>query len=119
MAAMVKKNLRTPDETRPFPKGKIEVVNVGNLVFGKATFEPGWRWSECMKQIAGTKSCQVMHNGYVLTGRMRIKMDEGEETEVGPGDVFVCPPGHDAWTVGNEPCVLYDFSGASTYAKKA
>ena len=115
----LKKNLGTPDETRPFPKGKIEVVKVGDLTFGKATFEPGWKWSECVKPIAGTKSCQVSHNSYVVSGRMRIRMDDGTETEVGPGDVFVCSPGHDAWIVGKEACVAYDFSGAAIYAKKA
>ena len=115
----LKKNLGTPDETRPFPKGKIEVVKVGDLTFGKATFEPGWKWSECVKPIAGTTSCQVSHNCYVVSGRMRIRMDDGTETEVGPGDVFVCSPGHDAWIVGKEACVAYDFSGAAIYAKKA
>ena len=119
MAKTIKKSLNKPDETRKFPKGKIEVVKVGDLVFGKATFEPGWKWSECVKPIAGTKSCMVNHNGYVVSGRMHIRMDDGSEIEVGPGDVFVCPPGHDAWIVGNEPCVAYDFTGAETYAKKA
>jgi hypothetical protein len=119
MAQTVKKNLGKPDETRSFPKGKMEVVKVGDLVFGKATFEPGWRWSEHVKPIAGTGSCMVSHNGCVVSGRMGIKMDDGSQTELGPGDVFVCPPGHDAWIVGSEPCVLYDFSGASSYAKKA
>ena len=118
MAETIKKNLNQPDETRPFPKGKIDVVNVGDLVFGKATFEPGWKWSECVKPIVGTKSCMVNHNGYVVSGRMHIKMDDGGDIDIGPGDVFVCPPGHDAWTVGNEPCVAYDFTGAAMYAKK-
>ncbi len=115
----VKKNLSKPDETRPFAKGKIEVVKVGDLTFGKATFEPGWKWSEHVKPIVGTKSCMVNHNGYIVSGRMRIKMDDGKETDIGPGDVFVCPPGHDAWILGNEQCVAYDFSGAAIYAKKA
>jgi uncharacterized cupin superfamily protein len=118
MSNTVKKNLQKPDEIREFPKGKMEVVKVGDLVFGKATFEPGWKWSECVKPIAKTDSCQVNHNGLVLSGRMHIRMDDGSETEIGPGDVFVCPPGHDAWIVGNEPCVAYDFSGAAIYAKK-
>ena len=118
MPIMEKKNLSTPDETRNFPKGKLELVRVGPLTFGKATFEPGWKWSECVKPIAKTDSCQVHHNGYVVSGRMHIKMTDGREAEVGPGDVFVCEPGHDAWIVGNEPCVAYDFTGAETYAKK-
>ncbi len=118
MAKTERKNVGKPDETRPFPKGKMEVVKVGDLVFGKATFEPGWKWSECVKPIAKTASCMVHHNGYVVSGRMHIRMDDGSATEVGPGDVFVCPPGHDAWIVGDAPCVVHDFSGAATYAKK-
>jgi hypothetical protein len=116
--ATLKKNIGKPDETRPFPKGKIEVVKVGDLTFGKATFEPGWKWSECVKPIAGTASCMTHHNGFVVSGRMGIRMDDKTEIEVGPGDVFVCPPGHDAWIVGKEPCVVYDFAGAATYAKQ-
>ncbi len=117
--ATIKKNLAKPDETRPFPKGKMDLVKVGDLTFGKATFEPGWKWSDCVKPIVGTKTCQVHHNGFVVSGRMHIRMDDGSETEVGPGDVFVAPPGHDAWVVGHEPCVAYDFSGAAVYAKHA
>jgi mannose-6-phosphate isomerase-like protein (cupin superfamily) len=114
------KNTHKPDERRDFPQGHIEVLELTGLGFGIATFEPGWRWSESVKQIAGTDSCQVHHNAYVVSGRMRIRMDDGAEGEVGPGDVFVCPPGHDAWTVGDEPCTMYDFAGgASAYAKAA
>jgi len=117
MTNIMSKNIGQPDETRAFPRGKMDVVKVGDLVFGKATFEPGWRWSECVKPIAGTASCMVSHNGYVVSGRMRVRMDDGTEIEVGAGDVMVCPPGHDAWIVGAEPCVMFDFSGAVTYAK--
>ena len=119
MNTMEKKSLNKPDETRTFEKGKLEVVKLERGVIGRATFEPGWKWSECVKPIAGTNSCQVSHNSYVVSGRMRIRMDDGTETEVGPGDVFVCSPGHDAWIVGKEACVAYDFSGAAIYAKKA
>jgi hypothetical protein len=83
----------------------------------RATFEPGWRWSECVKPIAGTPSCQVAHLGYMVQGRMRIKMDDGSEEEIGPGEVAMIPPGHDAWIVGNERCVIIDFQGGSVYAK--
>jgi hypothetical protein len=113
------KNLAVPDETRTFSKGKLEVVTLAGLVFGKATFEPGLRWSASVKPIAGTDSCQVHHNGYVVSGRLHIAMDDGSEAEVGLGDVFVCPPGHDAWTVGNQACVLFDFSSQiADYAKR-
>jgi uncharacterized cupin superfamily protein len=119
MSNTVKKNLGQPDEVRPFPNGKLELVTVGDVTFARATFNAGWRWSENVKPIAGTPSCQVHHNGYVVSGRMHIRMDSGEEVQIGPGDVFVCPPGHDAWTLGDEPCVAYDFSaGIGTYAKK-
>jgi uncharacterized cupin superfamily protein len=112
------KSIDKPDETRPFDKGKIELVTLGDVVFGRATFEPGWKWSECVKPIAGTDSCQVNHNGYVESGSMHIVMDSGEEFDIGPGDVFVCPPGHDAWTTSSEACIAYDFSpGAAGYAK--
>jgi hypothetical protein len=116
----IKKNISTPDETRVFPKGRMEVMKLGELTFGRGVFEAGWKWSECVKPIAGTSSCMVHHNGYVVSGRMHIKMDDGTETDVGPGDVFVCPPGHDAWIIGSEACVLFDFAGgAASYAKKA
>ena len=113
MATLEVKSLDAPDETRPFTaKGKAEVVNVSGVAVGRGVFEPGWRWSQHVKPIAQTASCQAAHLAYVVSGRMRIKMDDGTEKEVGPDDVFVAQPGHDAWTVGNEPCVLVDF-GAS------
>ena len=112
------KSFAVPDETRPFKdKGRMEVVRFGDTIVGKGTFEPGWRWSEHVKPIAGTDSCLVQHVGYVLSGRMKVVMDDGAEAEVGPGDAFVMPPGHDAWTVGTEPCVLLDFGGISGYAQ--
>lgn len=107
------KNFDRPDETRPFSgKGKLDVVKVGGLSVGKGVFEPGWRWSVNVKPLAKTDSCQAAHAGYVLSGRMRIKMNDGTEGEVGPGDVVFAAPGHDAWTVGDVPCVMVDF-GAS------
>jgi mannose-6-phosphate isomerase-like protein (cupin superfamily) len=112
------KTIDKPDERRDFPRGHLEVMNLTGLTFGVATFEPGWRWSDSVAPIAGTESCQIHHNCYVAQGRMHLRMDDGSEAEVGPGDVFVCPPGHDAWTVGDEPCVVYDFAGgAAEYAK--
>src|SRR5689334_1952738 len=103
------KTLDKPDERRDFPRGHLEAVHMSGLDFAVGTFEPGWRWSESVGPIAGTASCQVHHNGYCVSGRMQVRMDDGGEREVGPGDVFVIPPGHDAWTVGDEPCVVYDF----------
>lgn len=113
------KNRSKADERRDFPNGHLDVVNLPGLSFATATFEPGWRWSESVKDIAGTDSCQVHHDGLVVSGRLHVRMDDGEEVEVGPGDVFVCSPGHDAWVVGNEACVIYDFASqmGETYAK--
>lgn len=105
------KNLSSPDETRSFENGKMEVVSLGNVTVGRAVFEPGWRWSENVKPIAGTESCQVPYAGYCISGRMKVIMDDGSELEIGPEDAAVIPPGHDAWIVGNEPCVWVEFSG--------
>ena len=91
------------DEVREFPKGKLEIAKLGDAVIGRATFQPGWKWSESVKPIAGTDSCQAAHMGYFISGRMKVVMDDGEEMEYGPGDFAVMDPGHDAWTVGNEP----------------
>ena len=117
MAKAEKKSLITPEETRTFPNGKLEVVNFEGWTIGKATFEPGWKWSTSVKPIAKTESCQAAHEIYVISGRMHVVMDDGTNIEVGPGDAVNIPPGHDAWTVGNEPCVSLDFSAARTYAK--
>jgi len=117
MRKTVRKSFQSPEETRPVDKGKLEVVKLGDVTAMRATFEPGWRWSECVKPIAGTESCQVAHMGYMIQGRMKVKMDDGSEEEIGPGDVAMIPPGHDAWIVGNEPAVLIDFQGGSSYAK--
>ena len=119
MAAVEVKSFDSPDEVRPFEgNGKADVVSVGGRHIGRGTFEPGWRWSDNVKPIAGTDTCQVSHLGYVLSGRMAVRMDDGSEGEIGPGDVVAIPPGHDAWVVGNEPCVLVDFGEFGEYAKR-
>lgn len=112
----MKKNLGMPDEVRTFPKGKIELVTLQDITVGRATFEPGWQWSTCVKPIAGTDSCQAGHMSYVLSGKMRVVMDDGTEVDYGPGDAMLVAPGHDAWTLGNEPCIVIDFSGMKNYA---
>lgn len=119
MAGAEKKDFGQADETRQFQgdKGRVELVNIGGGVVGKATFEPGWKWSEHVKPIAGTDSCQAAHLAYVVSGRQVVKMDDGTETEVGPGDLVHIPAGHDGWVVGDEPCVLIDFAGMANYAK--
>jgi quercetin dioxygenase-like cupin family protein len=113
------KRFENPDEVREFQDGKgaVRLVNIGPGAVGRGTFEPGWRWSEHVKPLAGTDSCQVEHIGYVLAGRMKVVMDDGSELEVGPGDAFHMPPGHDAWIVGDERCELLDFGGLKGYAQ--
>lgn len=107
-----------PDETRPFrDKGEAAAVTLAGHTVLKATFEPGWRWSEHVKPIAGTDSCQVAHFGYVLSGSMRVFMDDGSEAEVGPGDVVAIPPGHDAEVPGPDAFVMVDFGEIGSYAK--
>jgi quercetin dioxygenase-like cupin family protein len=120
MAGLVRKSLDTPEETRPFEdgKGKMDLVNLDSGAVGRGTFEPGWQWSKHVKPIAKTESCQASHMGFVVSGRMNIVMDDGEQAEFGPGDFMSCPPGHDAWTVGDEACVVVDWQGVSDYAKK-
>ena len=116
---LISKSLNQPDETRPIPngKGKVEVVNLGGATVMRATFEPGWKWSEHVKPIAQTESCQVAHTGYIVSGRLHVRMDDGTEVEMGPGEASITPAGHDAWVVGDEPVVFLDFAGAATYAK--
>jgi len=80
----------------------MDVVELGNVTVGRATFEPGWRWSEHVKPVAGTDSCLVPHVGYIISGRLGIAMDDGTEQEFGPDEAFVIPPGHDGWVVGDE-----------------
>ena len=111
------KNVGSPDETRRFEHGKMELVNIGGGAVGKATFEPGWKWSNDVKPIAGTDLCQAPHFMYQVSGRMKVVMSDGKEFESGPGDVSIIPPGHDAWVVGNEAVVVIDWGGAKNYAK--
>ena len=117
MAGAERKDLRSPDETRTFEKGKAEIVNIGGGVVGKLTLEPGWRWSQHVKPIAGTEWCEAPHFQYHASGRLHVVMADGSEFEAGPGEVTALPAGHDAWVVGDEAVVLIDWAGASNYAK--
>lgn len=107
-----------PSAVRTIPRGRIEVVELDDTVVGKMTYEPGWRWSVDVQPIAATDSCQYHHLGVTLAGRLRAQMVDGTELEVGPGDVFEIPPGHDAWVVGDEPWVSIDFEAMRTYGKQ-
>jgi quercetin dioxygenase-like cupin family protein len=119
MGTIEVKSLDSPDETRPFAdKGQAEVSNIGGGTVLRGTFEPGWRWSEHVKPLAGTESCQSPHFLYALSGRMAVAMDDGTEVEIGPGDVARIEPGHDAWVVGDEPFIAVDFGPSPAYAKQ-
>jgi hypothetical protein len=113
-----KKSIDTPDEVREFDKGRIEMITLDDLVFGRTVFQPGWKWSESVKPIARTASCEFPHRMFVASGSLHIRMDDGTELDVTAGDVVVIDPGHDAWVTGNEPCIMYDFGGDDAdYAK--
>lgn len=116
MSDLIAKSLDSPDEVRQFPHGHVAIVTLGPTTLGRGVFEPGWRWTEHMAAAAGTRSCAANHTCYVLSGRMRVVMDDGEEGVAGPGDAVLIPPGHDAWVEGDEPCVLLDWTGMSRYA---
>jgi hypothetical protein len=107
----------SPAEVREFANGKMEVVSIGGSEVGRLVLEPGWRWSNDVKPIAGTDSCHAPHFQYHVSGRLAIRMDDGTELVAGPGDVTSLPSGHDAWVVGDEPAVVVDWYGASNYAK--
>jgi quercetin dioxygenase-like cupin family protein len=109
-------NLDSPDETRTFEKGRFELYKVGPSSLGRATYEPGWKWSEHIGSATGETSCQVEHVGFVVSGRAAVKMDDGEERVMEPGDFFYVPPGHDSWVVGDEPYVSLHIMGSEDYA---
>jgi quercetin dioxygenase-like cupin family protein len=106
-----------PVETRTFEKGRFELYRVGPATIGRATYEPGWKWSEHVGEPAGASSCVVEHVGLVISGRAAVKMDGGEERVMEPGDLFYVPPGHDSWVVGNEPYISLHVMGSENYAR--
>ncbi|MDB5797714.1 MAG: cupin [Paucimonas sp.] len=116
---LVRKTAGTPDEERPFAQGmgSLKVFKLGDATIGRGEFKPGWRWSSHVKPIVGTDSCQASHTGTVLSGSMCVRMDSGEEATYREGDFFYMHPGHDAWVVGDQPCVMLDFTGAADYAR--
>jgi quercetin dioxygenase-like cupin family protein len=117
MLEVVLKRFEEPDETRVFEKGKLEVVRIGGMTVGRATYEPGWKWSEHVSPIAGTPLCEVEHVGLVLSGRAMAAMQDGTEVELSAGSLFYIPPiPHDSWVIGDEPYVSLHFMGADQYA---
>jgi quercetin dioxygenase-like cupin family protein len=109
-------DLGEPSEVREFGKGRFEVYRVGPLALGRATYEPGWKWSEHVGPASGERSCQVEHVGLVLSGQAAVLMDEGREIVMKRGQFFYVPPGHDSWVVGNEPYVSLHIMGSESYA---
>jgi hypothetical protein len=118
MGTVAVKSLDKPDESRTFSNGVAEMVTVGSTMLGRATLQPGWRWSNDVKPIAGTERCMILHKGYCISGAMVILAEDGTETHIGIGDGFVIEPGHDAWVIGDGPYIGIDFSEQmAEYAK--
>lgn len=116
--ATVTKSLDDADEVRSPTKTRVELVTLEGTTFARVTFQPGWRWSECVKPVAGTDSCQARHVGYAISGRLHVVADDGTEIDIAPGEASIIEPGHDAWVEGNEPYVGVEMSQAPiTYAQ--
>jgi quercetin dioxygenase-like cupin family protein len=119
MTDAILKQFETPDETRIFPKGKFEIIHIGGMTIGRATYDPGWRWSEHVGRTTGARSCQVEHVGIVISGGATAAMDDGTVHEMKAGDIFYIPPGHDSWVIGDEPYVSIHLMGANHYASRS
>jgi hypothetical protein len=113
MASVTKKSFDTPDETRTPDKTEVRVVDLGGLKAARITFQPGWKWSESIKPVVQTESCQLHHEGTLIQGRMHVVHDDGSELEIGPGDAYVIQPGHDAWVVGDEVTIGFEFDSSA------
>jgi hypothetical protein len=120
MASIETKNMDRPDELRTPEKTSVNVVHLGDATVARLTLQPGWRWSDCIKPIVGTESCQAAHLGFVVSGKIHIASTDGTEADISAGDTYRLDPGHDAWVVGNEPLVALEFESktAETYAKR-
>jgi hypothetical protein len=121
MSGVTVKSFDSPDETRTPDKTKLEVVELGSVKAARMTAQPGWKWSECIKPVAGTDSCQAHHVGVLISGAMHVKHDDGSEGDIGAGDAYEIRPGHDAWVVGDEAATAFEFdsSTAATFAKQS
>jgi len=118
MQEAILKRFESPDEVRVFAKGRFEIVHIGGLTIGRASYEPGWRWSQDVAPLAGKPLCEVEHVGLVVSGRAVAAFADGTQTELAPGNLFYIPPvAHDSWVVGDEPYVSLHFMGAAHYAK--
>ena len=117
MARFQRKRLDHPDEVRRFPKGRTEIFQLDDFVIGRMVMEPGWHWRDDVRPIAGTDRCLNHHIGYCISGRLRVAYEDGTEGVVSEGEMFELPPGHDAWSEGDEPWVAIDFRGVRSYAR--
>ena len=118
MLDVILKSFEAPDEVRVFEKGKFEIVNIGGMTIGRATYQPGWKWSEHVSPLAGTTLCEVEHVGMVISGRAMAAIVDGREVELSTGNLFYIPPvEHDSWVIGDEPYVSLHFLGADHYTK--
>jgi len=118
MSNSLARSFSSPDEHRDFPGGVLDLISVGALTFGRETLEPGWRWSTDVRPIAGTDRCEFHHVGYQVSGRWICEDRDGTQVEIGPGDIYDTPPGHDSWVIGDEPCVAIDFQGIADWAAR-
>ena len=121
MAGVTAKSFSSPDETRSPDKTKVEVVDLGGVKAARMTMQPGWKWSECIKPVVGTDSCQARHIGTAVSGQLHLKHDDGTETDIEPGHAYLIEPGHDAWVSSEDPFVAYEFESetAASYARPA
>jgi len=117
MVRLLRKRLDDPDEVRSFPHGRVEIFEIGDNVVGRTVYEPGWRWSQDVRPIAGTELCMYHHLGYCLTGLLRVILEDGTSLDIGAGEAFEIPPAHDAWVVGDEPWITVDFAGMRSFAR--
>jgi hypothetical protein len=117
MPSLSSKSFDAADETRTPDKTQVDVVRLGGATVARLTFQPGWRWSECVQPVVGTDSCQARHVGAIVSGRIHVVHDDGTEGEVAPGEAYVIEPGHDAWVVGDEAAVAFEFESAEEYAR--
>ena len=117
VARLEVKSHKSPDEVRSPAKSRVEVVHVGGYTLGRLNFEPGWRWSECIKPVVKTDSCQLSHVGYAVSGKITVRLKDGTQKTIVAGDSYTIPPGHDAWVEGSEPFVGIEVLSAEQYAK--
>ena len=112
------KSFDQPDEVREGENWRSELVNLaGDVQIARITVQPGWKWSTDVGPVAGTDLCMAPHQAYIISGRIHAVMEDGTEFDQGPGDVSSIPPGHDAWVIGDEPCIQVDWQGASIWAR--